>query len=247
MYEKELQLLGLSEKEGKVYLACLELGSDTVQNIAQKASINRPTAYLQIESLKNKGLLSELTKGKKTYYAAEAPERLTTLLNTFEEDLRLRRVELARILPNLTELFVNAGERPRVRFFEGIEGVEAVSEDFLKTKSKTIQGILNLDKVAAILGKRAKLYSRRRIAKGIHSQSIYTSQAGPSANASDPAELREAKFIAFDKFPVSTDITIYDNKVALITYELKPTAVIIENQQIADMMRALFFLIWNGA
>jgi|SRR3989344_829968 len=69
LYEKELQALGLSEKEAKVYLAALVLGPDTVQNIAKKAGINRPTAYLQIESLKEKGIISEVEKDKKILLA----------------------------------------------------------------------------------------------------------------------------------------------------------------------------------
>ena len=55
MYEKELQDLGLSEKEAKVYLTALEMGAETAQNIAKKANVNRATTYVQIDSLKAKG------------------------------------------------------------------------------------------------------------------------------------------------------------------------------------------------
>ena len=41
--DKELQKIGLSEKEAKVYLAALELGQASVQNIARKAEVNRAT------------------------------------------------------------------------------------------------------------------------------------------------------------------------------------------------------------
>lgn len=40
MYEKELISFGLSEKEAKVYLAALELGAETAQNLSKKAGIN---------------------------------------------------------------------------------------------------------------------------------------------------------------------------------------------------------------
>lgn len=73
MYEKELQNLGLSEKEAKVYTTSLELGPDTVQNIAKESGINRATTYVQIGTLKEKGLISEFEKGKKTYFVAESP------------------------------------------------------------------------------------------------------------------------------------------------------------------------------
>ncbi len=63
MYEKELQNLGLTEKEARTYLASLELGPETAQNIAKKTGINRATTYVQIESLKKRGLMSEFEKG----------------------------------------------------------------------------------------------------------------------------------------------------------------------------------------
>ena len=132
MYEKELVSLGLSEKEAKVYLAALDLGPETVQKIAQKAGVNRPTAYVQIESLKEKGLMSQFEKGKKTFYVAESPERLSSLLNAFEKELEFKRAETSRILPALLDVFAGAGERPKVRFLEGVEGLKTIKQEFLK-------------------------------------------------------------------------------------------------------------------
>ena len=246
MYEKELQTLGLSEKEAKVYLATLELGSDTVQNIAKKAGINRPTTYVQIESLKKRGLIGEVERGKKTLYTAESPERLSSLLNAFEKDLGFKRAEVNRILPKLSELFSGTGEKPRVRFFEGMEAVEALIEDFLKVKNKKIESITNLDKLFGMFPKHETDYSSRRIAKGIKGLSIYTRAAGPLTGATDPARFREAKYISPDKLLISADFTIYDDKVAISTYKAKPISVIIESQEIADTARAIFYFIWNS-
>ena len=245
MYSKELQHLGLSEKEAKVYLASLELGPDTAQNIAKKAAINRPTAYVQIESLKHRGLMSETQKGKKTLYSAESPRRLSSLLNSLEKELAYKKTEIDKVLPSLTQLFESAGERPKVRFYEGSEGIRAVEDDFLRVKNKFIQGIINMDKLRELFPNHTD-YSKRRIAKKIKSQVIYTQKGGALPAMSDPAKLREGRYITPEKFPISSDISIYDNKVALVPYKPNPIVAIVENQEIADTMRALFFLIWNS-
>jgi len=246
MYEKELQTLGLSEKEAKVFLASLELGPDTVQNIAKKSGINRPTAYVQIESLKKKGLMSEVEKGKKVLYTAESPERLSSLLNSLEKDLDFKKTEIKRILPGLKELFGGAGEKPKVRFYEGVEGFNAVYEDFLKTKDKKIESFVNLDKLFNLFPKHEDEYTTRRVKKGIKTLAIYTRKEGPLEGASDSKKLRTAKFIDEEKFPIAADMTIYDSKVAIIAYKANPVAVIIENKEIADTARAIFYLIWNN-
>ena len=58
--EFKLKELGLAEKEAKVFLASLELGSSAVQEIAKKAEINRATTYVIIEKLMKKGLMSSV-------------------------------------------------------------------------------------------------------------------------------------------------------------------------------------------
>ena len=73
---RELNYLGLNEKEAKVYLAALELGKSSVQNIAKKADVNRATTYVVIEALIKRGLMSSANENKKQYFIAEAPEKL---------------------------------------------------------------------------------------------------------------------------------------------------------------------------
>ena len=78
-----LKKIGLSENEAKVYLATLELGSSTAQQIAQKAELKRPTTYVQLETLMKRGLVTSFEKGPstspgqgKTMLRAEDPEHL---------------------------------------------------------------------------------------------------------------------------------------------------------------------------
>lgn len=78
MFEKFLEELGLSDKESKVYLALLEVETDSVIDLAKKTDINRTTIYPVLESLSKKGLISEVKVDKKIRYAAESPERLET-------------------------------------------------------------------------------------------------------------------------------------------------------------------------
>lgn len=247
MYEKELQNLGLSEKEARVYLAALELGPDTAQNIAAKAGINRPTAYLQIESLKDKGLMSEVQKGKKTYFTAEPPERLLSLLDITEKQTEVKRAELERTLPMLREMSAGAGDRPKVRFFEGPEGQKAMQEDFLSVKDKKIESFINLDKLFETFPQIEDEYTKRRIAKGIKSSVIYTRRAGPLESATDSRKLRTAKFVSSERLPISADIGIYDDKISLANYSRsRPIGVIIEDKEISNTIRALFYMIWNS-
>ena len=71
-----LQNLGLNEKEAKVYLACLELGSATVQEVSDKAGVKRTSVYNFLEDMKARGFITEVKHGKKILLTAEDPRVL---------------------------------------------------------------------------------------------------------------------------------------------------------------------------
>ena len=246
MHENDLKQLGLSDKEAKVYLAVLELGPSTAIQIAQKADINRPTAYVQIESLMKMGLMSSHEKGKKTYFAAEPPERLQELVRARQSEVENQGKRLKEILPELQTLFDSAEERPKVRFYEGKEGLKIISEDVFRVRNQEILTVYSVDFYEKFMSKKErKRYESVRQSRGITARSLYTRQAGPFQGPPPPTI--EDRFIPTDKFPFVSAIDIYDNKVALSAQRGKLIGAIIESKDIADTMRSLFNLAWEGA
>jgi sugar-specific transcriptional regulator TrmB len=65
--KKLLSESGLSKKEIAIYLSVLELGQATILQIADKSKIKRPTIYDLVPMLINKGFVTEIQKGKKTF------------------------------------------------------------------------------------------------------------------------------------------------------------------------------------
>ena len=244
--DKELQQLGLSEKEAKVYLASLWLGPSSVQEIAKKAGLKRPTAYYAIEELMKRGLMSSVEKGKKRVFGSESPERLISLIAAQKRKVTALEEELRRFLPELNNIFGSIGERPKVRFFEGKEGIKVVQEDFLACRVKSLENIYPRDDFIKVFSpKEREEYVARRKKKKIKVRTIYTSQNPPALLTKEP--LVERKFIPYDKFPFSADITIYGDKVAICTYKGKLIGIIIESKEIAETLRMVFNLAWLAA
>lgn len=240
-----LKNAGLGDKEAKVYLAMLELGPSSVLEIAAKAGVNRPTAYLQIELLKTKGLVSTQKKGKKDLYIAEGPDQLEKVLEEEVKSLEIKKGELKKALPELEDLFNLAEDKPIVRYFEGKTGLEKMQNEFLKCRAKEIYAVSSVDDVIKIFPNENKTYTQHRLDKGIKAKLIYTSDRGPFLSTDDKDVLRESKFVPKEKLPFSTDITIYDNKVAIASLHGKLGGIIIEDQPIADSFRSFFLLTWS--
>lgn len=241
----ELKNIGLSDKEARVYIAMLELGPASVLEIAAKAAVNRPTAYVQLEALKKMGLVSTQTRGKKQLFIAGSPSQLAQLLNREEKEIEQKKDVLEKVLPDLSALFNLGGDKPVVRYFEGKEGLLVMQEEFLKAKSKEILGIFSIDAVLKLFPAPSDDYSARRIRKGIHSKIIYTSSSGPILKTADAASLRESKYLPYEKFHFNADITVFDNNVAVTSLQGKVGASLITDRNIADSFRALFDFLWQ--
>lgn len=241
----QLRDIGLGENEAKVYVALLELGPSTVLQIAGKAGINRPTTYVQLEALRKRDLIETITKGKKTLISPKEPAQLAVMLEREAAELEVQKSELGKVLPQLQTMWTLAGKKPIVRYFEGIEGLRQIQAEFLKCKSKELWGINSVDAVTDIFPAHFQDFSKRRIRAGIKTRSIYTSSRGAILPAHDEEALRESRFVDPKQMPFTSDITIYDDSIALASLSGVVSGTIITHKELADSFRALYSFLWS--
>lgn len=126
LIELELRKLGLKEKEVQVYLAGLELGPSSVQKIAKKARITRPTTYEIIKDLEEKGLFAETKQKKKRVFVAQSPERILGILRIQKREIEEKEREFIRIIAALESKY--SKEKEGIKVFKGKEGLKALEE-----------------------------------------------------------------------------------------------------------------------
>jgi len=76
MFVQNIEGLGLTEKESKLYLTSLRVGPASMQVLARKAGIDRGTAYHVAQTLSGKGLFMTVQEGKRPLFRATHPRRL---------------------------------------------------------------------------------------------------------------------------------------------------------------------------
>ncbi len=239
-WKKILRSLGLTDSETTIYLLSLELGPVPVQDIARKAGISRMTTYTAIESLTSRGLMSSVQKGKKTLYTAENPERLISFVQG-----KIGEVEttMREIKASLDELKLRQrGEKPTVKLLEGMEGLRTYLEDVVATKPDNTCEIYSADSVFKVFSPEDLQPLRSTLTKlNVHGRALYTGKLPIPAR-------KEVKSLAITRphKDFRGDIFVYGNKVALSTLHGKIITVIIESQEIADTVQALFDLAWDN-
>jgi sugar-specific transcriptional regulator TrmB len=243
----ELKHLGLSDKEASVYLASLELGPASVQDISHKAKINRATTYVMIEVLSGRGLLSTFVKGKKRFYAPESPDRLISILRVQQKELEEKEKEFAKSLPLLLALYNAEGAKPQIRYLEGPEGLRSLRQTFEKLNGEFVQ-ILSIDDALAtreLMEESPKHVSALRQASTSYRILAVLDKKEPK----DIPEMGtgEIRMVPFLEFPMHGEITVRGNHVFLFSYRSAVLAVVIVSKEVADAARALFELAWKGA
>jgi len=242
--KETLVSLGFGAKEADVYLALLNLGKNTVSRIARAAGINRTTAYDILDGLVNKGLASISGKEPKQEYVAEPPSKI---VNYYEGEVQRKTANLKLVeglVPQLSSLHNVAG-RPKVRFYEGKDGLQEVYEDTLTSKEE-IRAYANVDDMHKTLPNFFPRYYHRRTQKGISIKAIIpANSAGKDRASRDESENRESALVS-DKYYFSPEINIYDNKVMIASWR-ETLGIIIESKEIADAMKKIFDLSWAEA
>jgi len=239
MKYKDLLQAGFSEKEAQVYLALLELGEGTIAQITKKSTIKRATVYLEVESLKAKGYVSLVRRKRRNIYMAENPKRI-------EEHLREKTETIRNLMPELLSIANALDHKPKVRYFEGIEGLKEIYKDTLEYPGMEILGWYSDDRIyffdeAFVLD----YYVKKRVASRIPMRMFaIESDFMKNLNTKDQVQLRQMKIIKAKQFVFAAEINLYSNdKIAIIAHR-ENFGLIIESKKIYDTFKNIFELMW---
>ncbi len=237
--------MNFSEKEADVYLALLELGKATVSVIARKAGLNRTTGYHILDSLTGKGLVSVSGSEPLQEFVAESPDKITDLLQKKFTEYEKYLNQAKETVPQLKS-FHNVSDRPRVRFYEGKQGLMEVYEDTL-TSHEPLKAFANFEDMHKALPDYFPSYYLRRAKKGLNIRGVVPiTPEALERQKHNKEEAREMVFVPGDKYYFSPEIDMYDNKVMIASWKEK-LGIIIESAEIADAMKKVFELAWIGA
>lgn len=235
-----LQSIGLREEEAKVYLASLELGPSSVWNIYLKCGIKRPTCYVILDELVSRGLASKTSDQKKTMYSVASP---TEIAREFDR----KREHFERNLSQFEALSSKASDKPVVRLYEGVEGVEQAYNLSLSEPEGT--EILTYSN-ALVISKYSNLFERyipERIKKNISVKLLLSNTVENQKYLTvDESELRETRFLPQNQFDPRCEMEIYNNKIVSIAHsETSPFATVIESASMAYDEKQKFMMLWH--
>lgn len=233
-----LAKIGLNEKQANVYLALLELGTASVQTVAQKADIKRPTAYLVLDELEQKGLVSVIPQ-KKALYTAESPERLIS-------DLSRKQELLKSYLPSLLAFYNAKKEKPRVQLFSGKEGVKQVYDKIYESTEVWFFGTIQGPEEIYPEGLYTFLKKVKEKNLKVRDILVHREPELKYAREVERPPSYETR-IAPKGMELFADNAIFGDSVVFFSFHPQIFATVISSKEVAQSLRTIFDMAWQSA
>jgi sugar-specific transcriptional regulator TrmB len=240
---RTLEQIGLSPKEAQVYLALLALESSTAYEIAQHCEVKKPTVYVILEDLRQKGLVLKVPHAKKALFAAKD-------ISEYLAEQRGKLNAVQSMLPRLQSL--SSTNKPKVYFFNGMRGMtEAMDYKLDSMRGKTFCSFYGNSAEAD--QRVIQLYRRwtpDAIAANISFKIVMPQNQSLSENYPDLRRRSEEKdhveIKYLSEYTQDTNLSIEIAETFVRIDDAKNLAVtIIDDKATADAMRQIFAIVWQ--
>lgn len=245
MEPKELLAkVGLTERESKVYLALLELGSTTTGPLVKKSGVPNSKIYEILESLQNKGLVSWIIKGKIKYFQASDPNKILTLFKEKEK-------EIESLIPILKVRQVLAKEKNFVELYEGSKAIFAFLNDLIEDakKGETYYSFsLNREHEDEKINIFYRKFGTKREEKKLIVKILAnkeTKEVFKKVYADRISSLK--KIVRFTDLNLPQGVIIFRNHFVLISWTEEPIAIHIQSKKVTGQYKKFFEDLWKKA
>ena len=233
-YEQILQAIGFADREAQLYLAGLKLGTAPASAYAKATSLNRVTAYNELEVMSERDIFIVSEQASSKCYT---PVSIDIVAEQFEQQAK----QFKDALPMLRSIQSKNIAQPSVRLLEGLESIEGALGNMLDT-AKEVHAIFH-DEHSITWGTTLAQWHQRRMREGIPI-CILTDQAG--SHSAPVEQLQQTRTLTT---PVSSELII-SNDMVLMLYRpenTNPYAIAIEQPDVVALQQLLFEQLWNQA
>lgn len=240
--QKLMDIMGFSDKKATIYLALLESGEASATYLSRKCGLKRTTIYNILPELQDEGLIKTTKRGGRIFYYVEDTRDLERIIETKAKSLH-------DLLPELQKVQNVLSLRPKIILYEGEGGMKQLYQEIIDSvpaggKILTYIGLQDFENY--ISKEVVSEYVSQRISKKIVNRVLaFKNPESEKWLRTAPSELREMKILKEETEPFSSDMKIFNNKVAFLSYKENFFSVVIESREIATLLRSAFEVIWR--
>lgn len=212
LFVKELNNLGLTQAEAKLYANLIRFGDASATELAKRTDLGRTNIYEYANSLMKKGLVSEYEKKSKIYFRADDPHQLRELANQRLRQAKEVSQSFSEIYPNLEDLYNINISKPTVNYYNGTQGHKEVYERFYIQNKGNQAYILTQDLDSYTLPE--PRFRNTFLRKNIFTNLIAnTGKIIGEYQKRDEKELRKTSLVPQSILPIGLDMMVNDEEM----------------------------------
>lgn len=241
--------IGLDDKAVRVYLYLLSAGPQTASYVAKNCGITRTNTYDVVRKLEENGLCFNqgASYGKKI--KANKPKELISIINDRESEINSLKKELFDLLPLLSSFdSYKSSVQSQVSYFSGKESVKKLIRLSLQSSGSELRFAGSELDIIDNLGKEFLVgYHLRRTSKKLYIKSLRPGTKRPMEEifVDDKKYFREVRLRPEGLVKLKSIIIIWDNYVAFCSLNDDIFGSLIENNNLATMLKSWFDFIWD--
>jgi len=240
--------LGLNEKEARIYLALLPMGKATAYSVAIRSGFKKPTAYVILNNLVSKGFVLKIPYQDKHNFIAKSPKECMSIAKE-------KIYSAENMLPELVALQKREeDEKANVSYYEGLDGIKemnkkliAVMKDKPLNERNFVAFYAHQKDTPRFLQKYWLELTEEFNANKIRRNYITTKHPSISWYLQRETIRRsgvEVKALSEKEYSSNISIEIYDKFIQIISHRYIQ-GILIENTDIANVMKQIFELVWK--
>jgi sugar-specific transcriptional regulator TrmB len=239
--KKALVSYGLTPRQSLVYLSLIKQLEANVTDIVKDTGIARTTVYLDLVNLEKEGLVGKSKKNGVTYFTPESYNKLITRLRYKEE-------VISEAMPFIKELSASAKQGSTIRLVQGKDGIIAIWEDILEAYRSGLResfGFTHIEALIKFMPRYFPKFLEEEAKLPVNVKLVL--QRGQKENQTLSTNPRmQLKFIS-ENYAYPGEMTIYGNKIAFFYVDEKnPHAFVIESNEVAEIQKKIFNLLWES-
>ena len=245
-----LNEIGLSESEKNVYLALLDLGDSTRNNIVNKSKVAGSKVYELLQKLQDKGLVSIYLKDGIKHFKPTSPSQILNYLEEKKSKIFDIENEAKSILPQLMLRFNSSKKGQEVELLSGLRGLEVIFREQVEMMKKgdtcyVIGGTRGSDE-EIVQGFFEKIHVMRQ-QNGIKTRMLFNEVQRKSTKELYSQKKYSGTETRYIEHTSPVAINVYKDRTVIIIFGNEITSIYIKSEDVAQSFLEYFNLLWKVA
>ena len=247
--QEELEKLGLTKHEVRIYLTLLKLGLSPAKPILEETQLHRQFVYDALDKLIEKGLVSFVLQGKRKYFKASSPENFEKIFENKEKEIQIQKTEFQKLLPQLNKLQQSLLQSQEATIYYGNKGIQTLLNDMIE-EGKEVLTIGASDSDAESFQYHVKFslpkFHLQRKENKIPLKILFSEEQVKRSQILTKQKQTSVKVLP-KEFTSNMSTNIYGDKISIILWGAQPFGILIKCKEMADAQRKHFNLLWKVA